>query len=137
MIVVDASALAKYLLREEGWQLVRHYLLEEQCITVDHAVKEVLNAVWKAAVARRLITVKEAVEKHDVLQRLIGAGVVAVEPEQVYISEAFRIALEKSITVYDALYIAQAIRRKARLLTADHAQASIAESLGVKAILVP
>ncbi len=45
MIVVDASALAKYILREEGWEKVYTLLASDYVVTVDHALKEVLNAV--------------------------------------------------------------------------------------------
>ena len=45
-MVVDSSVLAKYVLREEGWEEVEKYL-ERGTITLDLAVKEVLNALWK------------------------------------------------------------------------------------------
>ncbi len=47
MIVVDASTLAKVLLQEEGWEEVE---LTTKTATLDHALIEVLNAVWKAVI---------------------------------------------------------------------------------------
>ena len=52
-----------------------------------------------------------------------------------YMDDAFTIALEEGVTVYDALYIAQA-RVKGGLATADAAQAEVAEKLGVKVVIV-
>jgi predicted nucleic acid-binding protein len=44
VIVVDASALAKYVLKEEGWREIRK-VLEGGAVSVDHVVKEVSNAI--------------------------------------------------------------------------------------------
>ena len=135
MIVADASIIAKLVLREEGWEKVAELLAREDAVTVDHALKEVLNAIWKAYRLRHLITRDEAEEKRAALERLAGR-VVEVEPEERYLPEAFRIALDTGITVYDALYIAQARAKKAKLATSDAKQARIASSLGIDAILI-
>ncbi len=46
MIVIDASTLVKYLLREDGWIRVSQYIRERRPLyTVDHALKECANAV--------------------------------------------------------------------------------------------
>lgn len=44
MNVIDASSLAKYVLREKGWCEVRK-VLEEESVSVDHVLKEVANAI--------------------------------------------------------------------------------------------
>ena len=129
MIVIDASALAKYLLRERGWRSIEHYL-EKGVYSVDHVVKEVANAIWKHAVLRGAINVANALELYKVLKMLLG-DVIIIEPQEKYMDEALRIALENRITLYDALYIAQALS-KGGLLTADDGQARVAEKLGVK-----
>lgn len=46
MIVIDASSLAKYILREENWELVRKHLAGEPCC-LDLALAEVSNTIWK------------------------------------------------------------------------------------------
>ncbi len=137
MIVVDASALAKLLLREEGWRLVHRSLSREQAVTVDHALKEVLNAVWKAARLRGLIPRRLALEKEALLHTMVEKGVLRVEDERHYLRDAFRIALDTGLTVYDSLYIAQAKTHQAPLLTSDTRQAEAAASLGVKPMLIP
>jgi predicted nucleic acid-binding protein len=45
VIVIDASALAKFILREEGWERV-YRILSTRVISVDHIVKEVTNTIW-------------------------------------------------------------------------------------------
>ncbi|MEM1611366.1 MAG: type II toxin-antitoxin system VapC family toxin [Sulfolobales archaeon] len=46
MRVIDPSSLIKYFSREEGWDRVRD-LMRDGVITLDLAVKEVANALWK------------------------------------------------------------------------------------------
>lgn len=60
-----------------------------------------------------------------------------IESELDYLDTAFRIAVENSITIYDALYIAQALKHDATLVTSDRKQAQVAERLGVKIHYIP
>ncbi|BES81745.1 type II toxin-antitoxin system VapC family toxin [Pyrodictium abyssi] len=136
MIVVDASALAKYVLKEEGWRGIARYLVAERSVTLDHALKETLNAVWKAAVIHRVISRTVALEKYRVLTRLVEGRVITVEDEEAYLEKALEIAIDTGLTVYDALYVAQAASHRARLLTCDRKQAEAAEKLGINTILV-
>ena len=46
MKVIDSSALIKYFSCEEGWERVREVMLEG-VVTLDLAIKELLNALWK------------------------------------------------------------------------------------------
>ena len=130
MIVIDASALAKYLLRERGWERVEEFL-EQGVYSVPLALKEVLNAVWKRAAIHRVLDAGAATTLYQALRILVDEGVVVLEPQEEYLGEALRIALETRLTIYDALYVAQA-RRHSGLLTADERQAAVAERLGVK-----
>lgn len=50
MTVVDASALAKVLLQEEGWEEVD---LTGETVTLDRALIEAPNTVWKATIPRK------------------------------------------------------------------------------------
>ncbi len=129
--MVDASILARFILREEGWEKARDLLASDTVVTVDHALKEVLNAIWKA-VRRRLIGYSEAREKARALTMLVERGVVVIEPEEAVLIDAFGLALETGITVYDALYIALALAKKAALATCDARQAEAAREVGVE-----
>lgn len=134
MIVIDSSTLAKYLLREEGWREVEKYLLKPTC-SVEHMVKEVLNAVWKHTTIHKYISKNTALTIYSLLKKLIDEGIIVLEPQEKYVSKAFRIAIDNNITIYDALYIAQALEY-GKLLTSDTRQAKVAEKLGVKTILI-
>jgi predicted nucleic acid-binding protein len=52
VIVVDASALSAFVLREEGWRNLAGYLAN--AVAPDYVAKEVANAVWRAARTRAL-----------------------------------------------------------------------------------
>ena len=58
--VVDASVVAIYMLREEGWHRARE-ILATRPYTVKLALKEVANAIWKRATLLRDVSREEAV----------------------------------------------------------------------------
>jgi len=136
VIVVDASALAKYILKEHNWRNIRK-VLEEEAISLDHVVKEVANAIWKRSVVLNQEPPDVARTRLQLLKRLVNEAVVGIENELEYLDKAFEIAVENGITVYDALYIAQAIAHNAELLTSDKKQAEGAKRLGLKVRYVP
>ena len=130
MIVIDASALASFILLEPGWDRLAPYM--KNGVTIDHAIKEVLNAIWKAQ-HRGLIGVKDAKKKASILVELTKINIRLFD-EKMLVNEAFDISLRYKITIYDALYIALALKRRLPLLTLDEIQASVAEQLGLKVI---
>jgi len=135
VIVIDASSLAKYLLREPLWEKVERHMLEEDVYSVDHMLKEVLNAVWKNCVLLKLFDENTALEKLEVLI-MLTKDVIHIEPESQYLEKAFQIALKHSITVYDALYVAQALKLGAALLTSDKGQGEVARKEGVERVFL-
>ena len=132
MRVVDASVLAAFTRKEPGWERLAGVV--KMCITVDLAVKEVLNTIWRDYYVRRTISLDTAMRLQQVLSSMTGINIL-VEPEDKYISRAFEIALKTGITVYDALYIALAVEKNMPLVTLDEKQAKAAEILGVKTII--
>uniref|UniRef100_A0A7J3X6D8 PIN domain-containing protein n=1 Tax=Thermofilum pendens TaxID=2269 RepID=A0A7J3X6D8_THEPE len=131
MIVVDASALAKYVLREEGWEAVAGYLRRARPLySVDHVLKEVANALWKHVHLAKAIDAGTALELCRALGRLAETGVIVLENELKYLGRALEIALEYGLTVYDALYVAQA-EKYGELLTSDEEQGRVAGSFGI------
>lgn len=105
-------------------------------LTLDLAIKEVLNAVWKHAAVLHTYPTEIAIEKYNIIVKLMEGEAITVDNEMAYLKEAFNIALQARITIYDALYIAQAIKRRARLLTSDDQQARAAQNLGLEIIKV-
>ena len=128
MIVIDASALIAFFLREEGWERLVNYM--KIAMSVDHAVKEFYNAVWKAVYIKKFISFEEAIKIINLFKEYCARNLI-IESENKYIDDAFKISIQKGIPIYDALYIAQAIRNNKPLLTLDTKQGNIARKLGV------
>ncbi len=131
MIVIDASALAAFLLKEPIWKELAEYL--KYAVSIDHIVKEVANTIWKAHMLRRIIDANNAIRLYRILLSMMDVNIL-IEAENKYMDEAFKIALKHNITVYDALYIALAKRKNLPLLTLDKKQARIAKKLGIHVV---
>jgi predicted nucleic acid-binding protein len=134
VIVIDSSSLVKYLLREEGWQQIEQYLVQG-VVTLDYSRKEVLNAIWKHYVVRRVIDRKQTEELRRAFEPLIDAKIIIIEEEERYIEKAFDIALTNQLTIYDALYVSQALRW-GKLLTSDKLQGEVARKIGIEVIYI-
>ncbi|MEN2974968.1 MAG: type II toxin-antitoxin system VapC family toxin [Candidatus Caldarchaeales archaeon] len=131
MIVIDASSLVKYILHEEGWDRISQYLKREEVLySLDHMLKEVVNALWKHCIVKNLISRDTAIQIFKSLARLVDLGMIVLEHEEAYLERAVTIALDNSISIYDALYLAQA-ERFGGLVTSDKEQAEIARAIGI------
>jgi len=129
--VIDSSALVKYYVREPGWERVKKITLDGVA-TLSFAVIEIVNALWKKVLRNEMSPniAKEIVEDLAIRKAL------PLEPYEPYTTEAFRIAVEHRITVYDALFIAFVLKKGLELATANTKQAEVAGKLGVRAVLV-
>ena len=133
-IVIDSSTLAKFILRESGWREAREFI-SRRPYTLELALKEVANAIWRRITLLRDIDVEKAlVLLGDLLE--LKKKVLRVEAQDPYLNKALEIAIREGITIYDALFIAQAMSKQATLVSADNEQCRVAERLGVKAILI-
>jgi len=102
----EARAKVKNLLREE-------YLL----YTVDIALGESLNAIWKHVNIHRDLKMGEVESTIHDLTKIYDA--IRVLTTRELSREAMEIALAENITIYDSVYIAAARKLKATLITAD------------------
>jgi predicted nucleic acid-binding protein len=136
VIVIDASTLAKFVLREENWERV-YEVLSTEVISVDHVVKEVANAIWKYYAIYKACPLNVAIKRFQLLRKIVDEELVSLESELKYLDKAFEIATHNNIPVYDALYIAQAITRSVPLATSDKRQADIAEKIKVQVVYIP
>jgi len=130
VIVVDASLIGAFILKEEGWEDYAGML--ENILTVDHAIKEVGNAICKAYV-RGHIELEDVKTKLEALKKIFSKN-VTMFPEMELIDEAMDIALSHKISVYDSLYIALALTKRASFSSLDETQLSIARRMGVSVI---
>jgi len=132
--VIDSSILTKFLLKEEGWRSILE-ILRETPYTLDLAIKETINAIWRRVRILRDISDEKAI---TLLNDLINIKnlMLRVEDQDQYLHKALEIALKHGITIYDALFIAQAHSKKAILITADRRQHDIALKIGINSILI-
>jgi len=129
--VIDASALVKYVNRESGYEAIVNHILHG-CITVELALKELGNALWKRVI-RGEVGLEDA---RQVLKLFTEGRIVRFAAQEDLVLDAFNLSTSLNITVYDAFYIALAERLKVELVTADRKQAEKARELGVKTTLV-
>ena len=131
--VIDSSALAAFLLKEEGWKRIGE-ILREKPYTLELAIKEATNLIWKRVKLLRDIDESKAL---TILGDLLSLRRTAlrIEPQDMYLVQALEIALKNDATIYDSLFIAQALAKKAILVTLDKKQAEIADKWGVRSII--
>jgi predicted nucleic acid-binding protein len=117
MLVIDASALAALLMPESGGEEMEKAVKEaERVSTLDLAAYEVRNAAWRR-VRRGELSLEEGNVVVSTLLSLLETFEVFSYREVA--ADAFRLAVDAGITVYDAAYVVLAKRLDARLLTLD------------------
>ena len=122
LFVIDASVAAKWFLppsseplADEAWRLLTGYAQGRFRFAVpDLFWAECVNIVWKAV--RQGRWTRSAAEK--ALLALKGRSFLTTSSLEL-LEEAFSIAATFDRTVYDSIYVALAVRRKAELVTAD------------------
>ena len=132
MIVIDASAFSKFLMKEENWERVVPYLdpdLEPHA--VDLLIVEGANVIWKYAEKYRWITREQAFGLYEQMMKLVKGRVIVVEPSEKYLEGALEIAMECGIPIYHGLFLAQARVLKAELITSDKRQGEVAKEIDV------
>ena len=133
-MILDSSFIVKLFVEEPGSELAEDYLDEllrsgEEVVTVDIALAECLNALWKHA---RIAKDSEEKDLHKAVSDLLTLwNHLEVIWRRDLASEAIRISLEDEIPIYDALYIAAAIKHKTGLATFDEKLKGIARKRGV------
>jgi len=130
--VIDASSLAKYVLKEKRWKNIEKHLLLAHSLELVQL--ETTNAIWKNYYLKRLAK-EDTLKKFQAL-KILCKDVLILEESLQYLAEAFKISIQKKVTIYDILYIMQAINEKAELVTSDEKQAKIAKELKVKVLLI-
>jgi predicted nucleic acid-binding protein len=115
MLVVDASVVAKWFFPEEYSRESRQLLSTRRTLLAPDLIwSEVGNVAWKR-VRRGEIMAEEAAQLvADLTQMPLN-----VASTQGLLAPAFELAIATGRTVYDGMYLAMAIDRKCRLVTAD------------------
>ena len=137
MIVIDTSALCKFLLKEEGWREVVPYLQpESDAHAVEMLLTECANVIWKNIRIYRTFGKERGEKLLSALELLVDKEVITIEGNRKYLRRAFEVSIEHGIAIYDALFITQARELNATLVTCDEKQGKIAEKIGVKVTLL-
>jgi len=134
-LVLDASALVKLVLEEEGSaetrKLVRSAILSGLEIhEPDLALAEAINAIWRHV--RLLGDLKEEEGRDAVLDLLKLWGKLEIHPAERLALEALDLAFSENVTFYDSLYLALAGSLNATLVTFDGIMRERAKKLGIK-----
>ena len=132
--MLDASFLVKLVVEEEGSAIARRLIRSwaragEPLATVDIALPEALNALWKHCVKLGDLARSDAVEAAEDLLKLWR--VLRVYPSHSLAAGALELAVDEGIPVYDALYLHLAESEGAGLATFDEKLAKIAAGRGV------
>lgn len=139
--VLDSNILVKLVVTEPGSEQARTTVtrfLERGCslYTVDLALAESLNALWKHAKMHEDLETEDAKSAAQDLNEIYDKLNVLTTLE--LSEQALDIALTKNITVYDSLFISAARKLKASLYTADQKLHNISENIATsKSLKLP
>jgi predicted nucleic acid-binding protein len=115
MLVVDASVVAKWFFPEQFSAESRHLLSPRRTLLAPDLIwSEVGSIAWKR-VRRGEINGDEAAQLIAELSRMP----LSTTPTQRLLAPALELAIATDRTVYDCTYLALAIDRKCRFVTAD------------------
>jgi predicted nucleic acid-binding protein len=127
MLVVDASVVAKWVLREDGSDRANALRSEGGMIAPSLLASEVGNAFWKAE-RRGDITRNEAVAA---IRSVLGPFDDLI-PDEALHARALELAIDLRHPIYDCFYLALAEREAATLVTADARLLAAAKKAKVK-----
>ena len=121
-MILDSNVLIKLIVNEPNSEKARRRIrevIEENfsLYTIDIALAESLNALWKHVKLHRDLQKREAESAAKDLKELYDSLNVVTARE--LLDEAVETALTWDITVYDSLYVAAAKKLRATLYTAD------------------
>lgn len=121
---------------KEARRTVNTYLQKDYALhTVDIALAESLNAVWKhTKIVKDLKSEEVKKTAHDLIKICDKLGKLTT---QGLAEEATNISLTQDITIYDALYIAATQKLSASFFTADQKLHTIAGKITNSKLLKP
>ena len=121
-MILDSNVLIKLIVNEPNSEKARRRIREAieenfSLYTIDIALAESLNALWKHVKLHRDLQKREAGSAAKDLKELYDSLNVITTRE--LLDESVETALTWDITVYDSLYVAAAKKLRATLYTAD------------------
>lgn len=114
-VVVDASVAVKWFFPEPHAQAARQVLSGRRTLLAPELIwAEVANVLWKR-VQREELTPEAAQQILQDFKRFP----LHTYPIKTLLEPAWRLAVERRISVHDGLYLALAVSRECKLVTAD------------------
>lgn len=115
VFVVDASVVIKWFVPEIHSEAARRLLdTTGSYVAPDLLFPELGNAIWKK-VQREELSARQGRE----LAADVSAVAVETVPSRSLFEDAYAIAVATGLTVYDATYLALAVRLETKVITAD------------------
>ncbi|MDV3244632.1 MAG: type II toxin-antitoxin system VapC family toxin [Nitrososphaerales archaeon] len=127
MKVIDSSSVAKYVNREENWEPAAE-ALRGSCVSLELAVKETGNSLWKRF-RRGELSDKQA--KQFFAEFVASRPFTIADQAELY-APAFEIATSFALPIYDALFLALSKEKSLPLVTSDPSQAEAARKMGLE-----
>jgi len=113
-VVVDASIAVKWMVEEEGTSEALALRDQAKLTAPELVVAECANILWKKC-RRGELTQEEA----SLAARLLQASDIELVPTRALLEPALRWAIQLDHPAYDCMYLALAVQRDCRLVTAD------------------
>nr|WP_084742605.1 type II toxin-antitoxin system VapC family toxin [Sulfurisphaera tokodaii] len=129
---MDASVLAKFVTKEKGWEKITEILKDAE--TLDFALVEVSNVVWKKVVLTRELTEQDAIKAVTIIKEYLPQ-LLTLNKSVNLIERAMEISVKEKIPIYDSLYIALAERKGSKLVTGDKKQHEIAKKYVISELI--
>jgi predicted nucleic acid-binding protein len=114
VLVIDASIAVKWVVEEDGTPEALAIRQKARLIAPDLLIAESANILWKK-VQRRELVKQEAL----IAARLLQGADIEVLPMRSLCETATRISIEVNHPAYDCLYLALAVEKQCRFVTAD------------------
>ncbi|HEX5425720.1 MAG TPA: type II toxin-antitoxin system VapC family toxin [Candidatus Acidoferrales bacterium] len=113
-VVIDASIALKWVVQEDGTEQALRLRRSAKLLAPDLLAVECANILWKKVQRRELV-------KDEALfaARLLQGADIELLPTRSLLESAVRIAIEIGHPAYDCVYVALAIDRNCRFVTAD------------------
>jgi predicted nucleic acid-binding protein len=115
--------LVKIITKEPGWEKLEELLRGGE--TLDLALVEVSNAIWKKTVLLGMMKYEDSIIALNAVKELLPQLLV-VHKSVDFLQRAMEISLKEKIPIYDSLYIALAEDKGEKLITGDKKQYDVA-----------
>ena len=114
VLVIDASIAVKWVVEEDGTPEALAIRQKARLMAADLLIAESANILWKK-VQRRELVKQEAL----IAARLLQGADIELLPMRSLCETATRISIEVNHPAYDCLYLALAVEKQCRFVTAD------------------